>query len=75
MCSHYVSDYGDYYQTTPPVTVVGSGASLSVGQIALGQQDVVLPPHLILRDILRDSAGLTHFPQQPQPQSQMLLHR
>ena len=65
--------------TTPPVTIVCSGASLitmigtlgptSVGQILLGQWDVVLLPQLILQDTLRDSAGLTHMPQQHIPQS------
>ena len=55
--------------TTYTVTVVCSGALLftmtailaptSMGQTTLGQHDVVLPTHLILRDTVRDSAGLT----------------
>ena len=49
--------------TTPPVTVVFSGASFitmtattaptSVEQMTSGQQDVILPPQLIQRDTLR----------------------
>ena len=46
-------------------------ALIAVGQMTLGQQDVVLPPQLIQRDTWRGSAGLTCVPQQPQPQSQM----
>ena len=61
---------------TPPVTVVCPGALLimitvllaltSVGQITLGQHDVVLQPQLIQRDTVRGSAGLTNMPQQHQ---------
>ena len=68
--------------TTSPVTVVCSGAMLitvmvilaptSVGQTALGQHDVVLPPQLILRDTLSDSAGLAIMPQHHLLQSQSL---
>ena len=67
--------------TTPPVTVVFSGAPLismtvilppvSVGQITLGQQDVVLPPRLMLRDTMMDSAGITNMPKQLHPHSHM----
>ena len=45
-------------------------APTSVGQITLGQQDMVLP-QFIPRDILMGSGGLMHVPQQQQPQSQM----
>ena len=38
----------------------------------LGQLDVVLPLQMILRVIVRGSAGLTTLPQQQQPQSQIL---
>ena len=67
--------------TTPPVTVVYSGALLitttvklaptSVGQTTSGQHDVVLLPQLILRDTVRASVGLTTLDQQQQPQSLM----
>ena len=66
--------------TTPSMTIVCSGAllitmmvtlaSTSVGKITWGQQDVSLPPQLILRDTLRCSAGLTNMLQQ-HPESQM----
>ena len=59
--------------TTPPVTVVCSLSVLitltvmlaltSGGQITLGQQDLVLPPQLTLRDTMRGFAGLTDMPQ------------
>ena len=67
--------------TTQPVTVVCFGASLiaimvtpaptSVGQMTLGQQNVVLGAQLILRDSVRGSADLTHLLQQPHTQSQI----
>ena len=67
---------------TPLVTVVSSRASpiimtvsmapTSVSLAASGYHDVVLPPHLIPRDTLRGSIGLTTVPQQQQPQSQMI---
>ena len=67
--------------TTPPVTVVCSRAVLitvtvtlvptSVGQTAMDQNDVVLPPQFILGDRMRASVSLTTMLQQHQPQSQM----
>ena len=64
--------------TTPPVTVLCSGALLigttitmaltSVGQTVLAQHDVVLPLQLILRGKVRGSVGLTNMPHQPQSQ-------
>ena len=66
--------------TTPPVTVLCSGASpltmtvvmapFSVGVTTLSQQDVVMLPQFILRDTFRVSVGLTTVLEQ-QPQSQM----
>ena len=63
--------------TTPPVTVVYSGALLitttvklaptSVGQTTSGQHDVVLLPQLILRDTVRASVALITLHQQQQP--------
>ena len=67
--------------TTPSVTALCSGASfftmivtlasISLGQIALAQQYVALPPQLIQRDTKGGSAGLTNVLQQQLPQSWM----
>ena len=43
----------------------------SVGQTTLGQHDVVLPPQLILRDILKEPPDLTTLTKEQQPQSQL----
>ena len=67
--------------TTLPMTVVCSGMMLitmqvtmaptSLGQTTSVQHDVILLPQLILRDIMRGSAGLTTKPQQQQLQSKI----
>ena len=67
--------------TTLPVAVVYPGemfismtvmlAATSLCQTTSGQHDVVLPPQLIPRDMVRSSACLTSMLQQQPPQSQM----
>ena len=67
--------------STPPVRVVCSRASpiittVSVATtfvvlVASDQHDVVLPPHLIIREKMRGFVGLTTVLQQHQHQSQM----
>ena len=53
------------------ITVMAMFVPTSVGQITSGQQDVVLPPQLILRDTVRCTTGITNMLQQQQSQSQM----
>ena len=64
--------------TNPPVTGVlwsitkmVTLAPTFVDHIRLGQEDVFLPPQLILWDTMRGSTCLITLPQQQQPQSQM----
>ena len=45
--------------------------STSAGLTAKGQHDVVLPPQLILRDMMRGCVGLITVLQKQQSQSQM----
>ena len=47
-----------------PITMTVTMAPISVGLAALGQYDMVLPLHLILRDTVRNSAGLDTVLQQ-----------
>ena len=67
--------------TTPPVTGMCSGVSLMtmtakmalspLSQTTASWHDVVLPPLLIPRDIMKGSVGLTTILQQQQPESHM----
>ena len=54
------------YCITSSISITVTLASTSLGLTTSGQQDVVLPPQLILRDTVRDSVGLTTVPQQQQ---------
>ena len=59
------------YSWASPITLTVSMASTFVGLAALDQHDVVLPPQLNLRDIIRSYVGLISVLQQQQPQYQM----
>ena len=55
---------------TSSITMTVTKTPTTVGQATMVQHDVVLPPHLIQRDIIRISVGLSVL-QQQQLQSQM----
>ena len=42
------------------ITVTVMLVPTSLGRITSGQQDVILPPHLIAKDAMRGSASLTN---------------
>ena len=45
--------------------------STFVGKMTIHHQEMVLQPHLILRDTMRGAANLTNMPQQQCPQTQI----